>query len=57
MAPFASIRYRPCRGDNSPLLGSARKTDLTAMVVPANPGVVMEFYWRDLSGESVRCAE
>ena len=44
----------PVKGSNNPSLNCGLNAQLATMVVPANPGSVMEFYWGDLGGGNVR---
>ena len=44
----------PVKGANNPSLNCGLNAQLATMVVPANPGSVMEFYWGDLGGGNVR---
>ncbi|KAF8472202.1 glycosyl hydrolase family 61-domain-containing protein [Russula ochroleuca] len=41
----------PVKGADNPSLNCGLNAQLAAMVVPANPGSVMEFYWGDPGGE------
>lgn len=43
----------PVKGSNNPSLNCGLNAQLAAMVVPANPGSVMEFYWGGLGGLNV----
>ena len=43
----------PVKGANNPSLNCGLNAQLATMVVPANPGSVMEFYWGDPGGELV----
>ena len=43
----------PVKGADNPSLNCGLNAELATMVVPANPGSVMEFYWGDLGGGSV----
>jgi hypothetical protein len=43
----------PVKGASNPDLTCGLSSQLASMVVPANPGSVMEFYWGDPGGENV----
>ena len=43
----------PVKGSSSPSLNCGLNAQLATMVVPANPGSVVEFYWATLTGASV----
>jgi hypothetical protein len=43
----------PVKGSSNPSLNCGLNAQLATMVVPANPGSVMEFYWGDPGGEKV----
>ena len=56
--PFASpIRQisdiSPVKGADNPSLNCGLNAQLASMVVPANPGSVMDFYWGDPDGSNV----
>jgi len=44
---------RPVKGASNPDLNCGLSAQLAAMVVPANPGSVLEFYWGDPGNENV----
>jgi hypothetical protein len=43
----------PVKGSSNPSLNCGLNAQLATMVVPANPGSVMEFYWGNPGGENV----
>ena len=43
----------PVKGSNNPSLSCGLNAQLATMVVPANPGSVMQFYWGNPGGENV----
>ena len=43
----------PVKGADNPSLNCGLNAQLATMVVPANPGSVVEFYWGDPGGELV----
>jgi hypothetical protein len=43
----------PVKGAANPSLNCGLNAQLASMVVPANPGSVMEFYWGDPDGSNV----
>ena len=43
----------PVKGADNPSLNCGLNAELATMVVPANPGSVMEFYWGDPGNEKV----
>jgi hypothetical protein len=43
----------PVKGSDNPSLNCGLNAQLATMVVPANPGSVMEFYWGNPSGGNV----
>jgi hypothetical protein len=43
----------PVKGSNNPSLNCGLNAQLATMVVPANPGSVMEFYWGNPGGQNV----
>jgi hypothetical protein len=43
----------PVKGANNPSMNCGLNAQLATMVVPANPGSVMDFYWGDLGGGNV----
>jgi len=43
----------PVKGADNPSLNCGLNAQLATMVVPANPGSVMEFYWGDPGNENV----
>jgi hypothetical protein len=45
----------PVKGASNPYLNCGLAAQLATMVVPANPGSVMEFYWGDLNNQNVCC--
>ena len=44
----------PVKGTDNPSMNCGLNAQLATMVVPANPGSAMEFYWGGLDGENVR---
>jgi hypothetical protein len=45
----------PVKGADNPSMNCGLNAQLATMVVPANPGSVMDFYWGDLGGANVSC--
>ena len=45
----------PVKGASNPDLNCGMSAQLASMVVPANPGSVMQFYWGDPSAGTVSC--
>jgi Auxiliary Activity family 9 (formerly GH61) len=45
----------PVKGASNPYLNCGLAAQLATMVVPANPGSVVEFYWGDNNNENVTC--
>ena len=43
----------PVKGASNPSLNCGLNAQLATMVVPANPGSVVQFYWGDPGGENV----
>lgn len=43
----------PVKGADNPDVNCGQSAQLASMVVPANPGSSMEFYWGDPGGENV----
>jgi Auxiliary Activity family 9 (formerly GH61) len=43
----------PVKGSNNPSLNCGLNAQLATMVVPANPGSAIEFYWGNPGGENV----
>ena len=43
----------PVKGASNPSLNCGLNAQLATMVVPANPGSVMQFYWGNPGGENV----
>ena len=43
----------PVKGADNPSLNCGLNAQLATMVVPANPGSVMQFYWGDPGNETV----
>jgi hypothetical protein len=43
----------PVKGSDNPSLNCGLNAQLATMVVPANPGSVMEFYWGNPGGSNV----
>jgi hypothetical protein len=43
----------PVKGSSNPSLNCGLNAQLATMVVPANPGSVVEFYWGNPGGENV----
>ena len=44
----------PVKGASNPSLNCGLNAQLATLVVPANPGSVMQFYWGDPGAENVR---
>jgi len=46
----------PVKGSSNPSLNCGLNAQLATMVVSANPGSVMEFYWGSPAGANVHCS-
>jgi hypothetical protein len=53
-SPICQIsNISPVKGADNPSLNCGLNTEPATMIVPANPGLVMEFYWGNLVGANV----